>query len=363
MRHAASILLHCLSCRRPAGLLLVLWLVASIAAAEPQGTFSERLDVVQVEVDLVVTDKSGRPVTDLTRDDLEIYHGGARYDALYLTPPSNHHALARAGEVRRPRQLVIYVDHLRIWPKRRNTLLRQLDQFIDQRVARGDRVSIVTFNGSVELFAVDSLDPNSLRDALDIVASQPTAAARIATEARQLRLALAEGVALDTLMPHIERHIGRLRLDAARSRGGSSHHHSDPRATRALRRHPLPLRRHPDLAGRRLHRPGAHRLRHPRRPRRATEQGRSDPRCCSDPIRPVPGVPSPVSRHPRAADRGPWHLGTPRAADPDRPRPWRRLLPGPAFRLSEVFLDHSTHRGQPSRLPRTPEPPGPEHRR
>ncbi len=194
---------------------------------EPKSTFSERLDVVQVEIDLVVTDPEGRPVTDLERADLELYQAGARQEILYFRKPSSHRAQlpgdspARAAAPgARPRQLIVYVDNLRIWPKRRNVLLRRLGGFIEERIARGDRISVVAFDGSVELLAVDSRDAGRILTSLEALESRPTAMVRTAAEARRLRQDLAQGLGVSILQPRLERYAERLRLDAARSLAG-----------------------------------------------------------------------------------------------------------------------------------------------
>ncbi len=47
-------------------------------AAEPESIFSERIDVNLVNLNVVVTSYWGRPITDLTRDDFEIFEDGER---------------------------------------------------------------------------------------------------------------------------------------------------------------------------------------------------------------------------------------------------------------------------------------------
>ncbi len=199
---------------------VALGLPASGVASEPQRTFSQRLEVIQIEIDLVVTDQAGHPVTELDPRDLALYHNGERQEVLFLEPPSSRLANANDSRQERPRHLIIYADNLRIWPKRRNALLRRLDGFIEHRIARGDRISIVAFDGSIELLAIASREAGDIRTALTDLASRPTSVAQIATEARQLRWALAEGLDFSTLQPRIERYVERLRLDAARSVAG-----------------------------------------------------------------------------------------------------------------------------------------------
>ncbi len=194
---------------RITGALLAPVALAGSSVADPRAGFSERLDLVAVEIDLVVTDRKGRPVTDLERADLELYRDGARQEILYLERPSGQASSSR---------LVVYADHLRLGPARRDALLRRLDGFVEERIARGGLVSVVAFDGSVELLAVDSRDAGKVGAAIEALASRPTASAT--SEARRLRHALTGGVDASLLRPVIERYVERQRQDVARSLAG-----------------------------------------------------------------------------------------------------------------------------------------------
>ncbi len=194
------------------GALLAPVALAGSSAADNRAGFSERLDLVAVEIELVVTDRKGRPVTDLEPADLELYRDGARQEILYLERPSSQGAAAR--------QLVVYADHLRLRKTRRNALLRRLDGFVEERIARGDLVSVVAFDGSVELLVVDSRNAGGVRAALEMLAARPAQARRSITEELGLRRALAEGGDASLLRPVIARHVERQRHDVVRSLAG-----------------------------------------------------------------------------------------------------------------------------------------------
>lgn len=203
-------------------LVVALSIPAGGAAADPQGGFSERLDLVHVEVELVVTDSKGREVTDLERADLELYRDGQRQNIRHFGRPAEQPAAAGdppASGVR-PRQIVVYVDNLRIWPKRRDAQLRQMAGFVEERLARGDRISVVAFDGGVELLAVDSRDAGRILASLEALEARPSAIVQTALEARHLRQDLALGIAAEVLRPRVERYVERLRIDAARSLAG-----------------------------------------------------------------------------------------------------------------------------------------------
>lgn len=215
MCHALETML----CRVSRGLALALLLPSSGVASdppEPRAAFSDRLDLVQVEVDLVVTDRKGRPVLDLDRGEVELFRDGARQELLYFDGPAA--VTADAESAGRSRHIVVYVDNLRIWPKRRNTLLRRLASFIEYRIARGDRFSIVAFDGStIEPVVVDSRDFEQIAASLEALESRPSAMVETAAAAHRLRRDLAGGAGMAGLEPRIERYVERLQLDVARS--------------------------------------------------------------------------------------------------------------------------------------------------
>jgi hypothetical protein len=49
---------------------------ASLAAQEKPPTFTEKVEVRVMDLDVVVTDKEGRPVPDLKREDFTVLLGG-----------------------------------------------------------------------------------------------------------------------------------------------------------------------------------------------------------------------------------------------------------------------------------------------
>src|SRR5687768_2383715 len=51
--------------------------------APPQ--FTEEIEVRVIDVDVAVTDRQGNPLTNLTRDDFELYEDGKRVDIAYFS--------------------------------------------------------------------------------------------------------------------------------------------------------------------------------------------------------------------------------------------------------------------------------------
>lgn len=65
-----------------AAALLLAWLFGCVAVfgQTPDRTFVESVDVEVIEVDVVVTDRKGRPVRGLGREDFELYADGERIE-------------------------------------------------------------------------------------------------------------------------------------------------------------------------------------------------------------------------------------------------------------------------------------------
>lgn len=126
---------------------------------------AERLEVRVVNVDVVVTDKKGQPVTGLGRDDFALFEDGqpVAIDNFFVASG----ALSTAGAVgtepgtmpvdaepalapvaptpeEEPPLVVVYVDNLQLEPLRRNNYLDQVRGFLDSHLAPGGRVMVVS---------------------------------------------------------------------------------------------------------------------------------------------------------------------------------------------------------------------------
>ena len=59
-------------------MLVPAFLIAFSALAQQKTPYGETLEVRVIDVDVIVTDRSGKPVTGLTRDDFELFENGKR---------------------------------------------------------------------------------------------------------------------------------------------------------------------------------------------------------------------------------------------------------------------------------------------
>ncbi len=147
--------------RRPARSLALLPLLAGAAAllaqpAQPSQTaqpartsqpFVDAVDVQVVEVDVVVTDRKGRPVKGLVREDFELYVDGEPVEIANFFESAvsveeertrrrkKGRAIvrdeSRAGDEGGPLTVVFYLDDPNIFPSHRTRLLRRLEAAVE----------------------------------------------------------------------------------------------------------------------------------------------------------------------------------------------------------------------------------------
>lgn len=141
-------------------LVLALTLIggAAIVAQEPPGRFNEEIEVRVIDVDVVVTGRDGKPLTNLTRADFELYEDGKRVEIAYFSTIVDG-GLARASKVvgsieapaeiapRSPLTWAVFVDQSNLPPSARNATLQQLHTFMERAVHPDDRGMLATYDG------------------------------------------------------------------------------------------------------------------------------------------------------------------------------------------------------------------------
>jgi VWFA-related protein len=167
------------------------------APLDQQKTIDEKDDVVRisvtlVQVDAVVTDKDGKPVIDLQKDDFEIYEDGKRQlitnfsfvstqtssatsaltprrkdDLLNPSPP----ARLRPEQVRRT--IAIVVDDLSLSMGSAESVQYYLRKFVEQQMEPGDLVAIIRASGGMGALQQFTADRRQLRSAVDRIRWNP----------------------------------------------------------------------------------------------------------------------------------------------------------------------------------------------
>lgn len=184
--------------RQRRALLLVMLICLTVAAqtnqtqdpksAKPQTPDALRIDTELVQIDLVVTDKQGKPVTGLKREDFELFDDGkkqtlthfavgtfkqpARWLTVEKKQPVNP---AKAVQAKTEpainesagRYIVLAVDDYHLAPANLIYVKRTLSKFITRQMVAGDQIAIVTTSGNVGLFQQFTNDREVLERAIN----------------------------------------------------------------------------------------------------------------------------------------------------------------------------------------------------
>jgi VWFA-related protein len=141
----------------------------ALLAATPQQPklpfLGETIEVSIVNVDVFVTDKSGKRVTGLTQDDFEIYEDGklrpitnfAEYTAapndasVSVSDATSTEAAPAATATavtakRQPRTIAVFIDRIEMRPDQQRQVFDRLRGTLRDLVQEGDRVSLITWS-------------------------------------------------------------------------------------------------------------------------------------------------------------------------------------------------------------------------
>lgn len=162
--------------------------VAGAAGGGAQGEYIESVDVNVVNLDVYVTDKKGNRVTDLKKEDFEVFENGKKMAItnFYAVEggkamlADNAPAPAPAPGVQTPQapntepalpedqrlRLIVYIDNFNIQPFNRNRVMRELRAFLGQNLNRDDQVMLVTYDRSFKVRRTFTSDKGLIASAL-----------------------------------------------------------------------------------------------------------------------------------------------------------------------------------------------------
>jgi len=159
------------------------------AAAADQEPFVDIVNVSVVNVDVTVTDKQGRPVTGLKKEDFQLFENGrpveitnfyAVNEGKPTTPPEEVAAMPAPApsapgapaplapheleKVKTPAEqrlsLVVYIDNFNLEPFHRNRVMRELRAFIGQKLGKDDQLMLVTYDRELHIRHPFTSDPS-----------------------------------------------------------------------------------------------------------------------------------------------------------------------------------------------------------
>ena len=164
--------------RRVTGLLLLAACVGAAAAVAQDeetrrhGIFVDTLDVSLVNIEVVALEND-RPVTDLVREDFEIFDDGQPVEITNFYRVESGQRILPAdapagGEARRLAQIpersfvVVLVDHSFISPSSRAKVFHELEKKLDDLMVDGTQVMVISKRREIELvFGYTVVEANS----------------------------------------------------------------------------------------------------------------------------------------------------------------------------------------------------------
>lgn len=196
---------------RRLSLLAISFFATALAAQEK---LVEQIEVHIVNVDVVVTDRSGKMVTGLTRDDFEVLENGKpqaitnfaeiRSDSLapaIVNAPTTASAVPAAV---RPRRFLLFIDNDSLDPSVRTEVVASMEKFVDTKMGPNDEASVVGWNRRLNILTGFTRERAALHAALKkageigSVASFSTPLARVQKECNSALHAMPVRTAYDT---------------------------------------------------------------------------------------------------------------------------------------------------------------------
>ncbi len=169
------------SCRRtlaPAATLIAAIAGTGALSAQTDRPFVDSVDVQVVEVDVVVTDRKGRPVKGLTRDDFELYVDGRPVEisnffesSIYMEQPAGRRnkeravvrSEATAGTTDEgPLTVVFYLDDPNVFPSHRTRLLRRLEAAVEPWRSMDASFMLARFDHRLEVLVPPTRDLDAI---------------------------------------------------------------------------------------------------------------------------------------------------------------------------------------------------------
>ncbi len=158
-----------------------------------------RLETELVQIDVVVTDKDGKLVSDLRREDFELLEDGKRQQITHFAVGTSKRPATWLKVEKRPsdpsakdgktvttttetlagRYLVIAVDDYHLAPENLLIAKRTLQRFLDDQMVPGDQVAVMTTSGNVGLFQQFTNERSVLERAINRLSVQTRSATSV----------------------------------------------------------------------------------------------------------------------------------------------------------------------------------------
>lgn len=175
----------------------------------------ENIDVRIINVDVVVTDRKGNPISNLKKEDFELFENGVPkvitnfYEVAGGKPkgevveqPAVPEAVTPAPKKddtndKLKRRVIFYVDNLSLAPFNRNRVFTEMKNFIDTVMRPGDEAMIATFNRSMKIRVPFTRDQTHLKQTLDAIAGESAMGTSNRSERKQTEERIREAQTYD----------------------------------------------------------------------------------------------------------------------------------------------------------------------
>ena len=149
-----------------------------------QAQFGETIEVRITNVEAIVTDRGGKPVAGLTKDDFEVYEDGVRQEisnfeeiresvgaAKLTTVPGDTPAAEEGRRDIRRRLISVFIDNASLEAGNRAAVLPQLKKFLADNVRPGDGIAVYSWGNSLNVQLEPTSDPAAISAAIDKLGS------------------------------------------------------------------------------------------------------------------------------------------------------------------------------------------------
>ncbi|HWW61732.1 MAG TPA: VWA domain-containing protein, partial [Thermoanaerobaculia bacterium] len=149
---------------------------------------TESIEVRVTNIDVVVTDKTGKPITGLTKDDFEVLEDNApraitNFSEFAMTTEASTTPV-NVEETKRPRRILFFLDDTSTDAFRRKQLFEAIGKNVNAMMRAGDEAAVVAFNGRVRAVIDYTSDVAAIQAALTKDMAANTAS--VAMESQEL---------------------------------------------------------------------------------------------------------------------------------------------------------------------------------
>lgn len=163
---------------------LLALLALAVLPLRAQMPVIESIEVRVVNVDVVVTDRDGKPVTGLTQEDFEILEGKRPQKITNFyevrggesAQSSDQDPQAAPATDPQPRNFILFVDARAMHPVLRRVVVTELKKFVDERLRPEDHATVISWSSQLTIEAPLTRDRDALHEALDRIANTGTPA-------------------------------------------------------------------------------------------------------------------------------------------------------------------------------------------